>query len=256
MAASIYLIRHGRTRYNVQHRFQGQIDIPLDPAGLWQAQRTGRALRAILAQGIAPAPASGDVAFDPDGFDPARDLLIVASPLARALQTAHAFADPWDLPVATDPRLRERGFGGWDGVSMDEARAQDPDGFQAWLDGRGGEVLHGAETRESLGARGAAALQDWAGKAEDRTLLVFAHGALIAETVDNLLEPRGTTPRIANLSTMRNGHWAQMATRTTSDGETRWRLLAYNAGPAEAATPRWDDPPVDGAAADDGPEGR
>ena len=30
----IYLLRHGETAYNVDHRYQGVTDIPLSPAGL------------------------------------------------------------------------------------------------------------------------------------------------------------------------------------------------------------------------------
>ena len=42
---SIFLVRHGRTSYNAEHRLQGQVDIPLDAVGQWQARQTAAALK-------------------------------------------------------------------------------------------------------------------------------------------------------------------------------------------------------------------
>ena len=42
-AGRLLLVRHGRTAYNSQARLQGQVDIPLDDVGRWQA-RTAAAL--------------------------------------------------------------------------------------------------------------------------------------------------------------------------------------------------------------------
>ena len=55
----IYLLRHGQTEYNAQHRYQGQQDIPLSAAGRAQ---------------LRPAGFMPDVAY--------------VSPLIRARQTA------------------------------------------------------------------------------------------------------------------------------------------------------------------------
>ena len=43
-AARIILWRHGRTEWNLDNRFQGQADIPLDPVGRRQARRAATAL--------------------------------------------------------------------------------------------------------------------------------------------------------------------------------------------------------------------
>ena len=62
----IYLLRHGQTEYNAQHRYQGQQDIPLSAAGRAQ---------------LRPAGFMPDVAY--------------VSPLIRARQTAEIFFPPF-----------------------------------------------------------------------------------------------------------------------------------------------------------------
>lgn len=244
MVRSILLIRHGRTAYNAQNRFQGQIDIPLDEVGRWQAERTGEALRELLGLNQRIAPASGATLPDTgETFDPAANLLVVSSDLSRAMATAHAFADPWGLEVHPEPRLRERSFGEWEGVPLPQAEAEYPEDYRAWRDGMGGELRHGAESRAALGERGMQAVNDWARRAsDDQTILFFSHGACIAETIDCMLEPVGSTSGIANFSTMRNDHWAELIPFESQAAGQRWRLLFYNRGPALAMTPQWENP--------------
>ena len=45
-ATQIIAVRHGETAWNVETRIQGQLDIPLNETGRWQAQRVARALAA------------------------------------------------------------------------------------------------------------------------------------------------------------------------------------------------------------------
>jgi probable phosphoglycerate mutase len=85
----IALLRHFPTRWNREHRFQGQVDIPLTDES--RQQLHGLAL---------PAP-----------WDTAR---IIASPLTRAEETARILAR--GSPVALDARLVEMSFGNWEGL--------------------------------------------------------------------------------------------------------------------------------------------
>lgn len=87
-------VRHGRTAWNAERRFQGHTDIPLDDEGRAQA----RALAAHLA----------DERFD----------LAVASDLSRARATADAIvARHRHLALTFDPDLREMMFGEWEGLT-------------------------------------------------------------------------------------------------------------------------------------------
>ena len=80
----IYLLRHGQTEYNAQHRYQGQQDIPLSAAGRAQ---------------LRPAGFMPDVAY--------------VSPLIRARQTAEIFFPGCPQIIVQD--LREMCFGSFEG---------------------------------------------------------------------------------------------------------------------------------------------
>ena len=122
MIDEVLFLRHGRTAYNLARRLQGQIDIPLDIVGRWQADQSAYELAktyywakvAHLAehndQLAQPAYGNAHLA-DVDEINnapaAARRMLVVSSDLFRAQQTAHAFADLMGLDVELDPRLRE-----------------------------------------------------------------------------------------------------------------------------------------------------
>ncbi|KFJ03083.1 histidine phosphatase family protein [Bifidobacterium subtile] len=224
---SITLVRHGRTAYNAASRIQGQIDIPLDEVGRWQVRQTAQALQRLYVQ---PEP---DIA----------SRTVVSSDLGRACQTAHAFADSLGLKVHTDQRVRERDFGEWEGMSAQELAQQFPEDYRSWAQMTGGELRHGAESKQHVGARGAAALLDWSAKAgENADLFVFSHGAWIAQTLQVMLGLDKVDAEFIGVISMRNAHWARLVPCEHADGELRWRLVDYNHGPALADTEQWQHP--------------
>ena len=85
------LLRHGESEGNILNLFIGQDDHPLTPNGRLQAQ----ALAEFWTQ-------EGRV------FD-----AVIASPLARAQETARIVATVLGLPVETDPLLMEQDYGEW-----------------------------------------------------------------------------------------------------------------------------------------------
>lgn len=226
---SIFLVRHGRTSYNAAHRLQGQVDIPLDEVGRWQVERTGETLRELY------------VERRPD----VTNRIVVASDLCRASATAHAFADPLELDVHLDPRVRERSFGEWDGMAVDDLAERYPEDYRSWAEFRGGEMKYGAESKEAVGRRGVEAIHEWSALGDEHTdLFFFTHGAWISQTLQTLLGISAAFPDFASVLSMRNAHWVRLLPLDRSDGEVRWRLMEYNHGPAIADTPQWENPPI------------
>lgn len=180
----VVLLRHGQTDYNVAGRLQGQVDIPLNDAGLEQA----RAAASVVA-----------------GFSPA---LVVSSDLGRAIETARIVADAFDddTSVVLDPRLRERAFGELEGMFDAEIRERYP---TVWAARRVGERLVGvgAEDRGDVGARFAEAVwEHLSGLPDGSTLLVVAHGACIALGITALL---GLDPEeFTGIRGVGNCHWS------------------------------------------------
>lgn len=99
----IYFIRHGRTQYNLEHRFQG-----------------GRADSPLVASGIDGAKAAGDY------LSTTQFSAVYSSPQQRALDTAKYIvaANQWQPPIQIDDGLREFDFGDWDGKQEAEVQPQ------------------------------------------------------------------------------------------------------------------------------------
>lgn len=266
MIDEILMLRHGRTRYNLEHRLQGQVDVPLDIVGQWQADMSGMELArryywakaSAIAADHALMPRAGegrDVVFQPEAGEydeapaAARRMVVVSSDLFRASRTAHAFADLVHVPVLEDRRLRERSFGRWEGMTRDEIRAMDAEAYDSWKHHTGGELRYGVEAREHVGERGAAAVRDYLDdpRFSDRptTLMLVSHGSWIVATIGTLLsaDPDGATV----LGAMRNAFWCRLSVHRTLNGAPcapRLELEEFNVGPAVAASCDWGDGPA------------
>ena len=143
----LVLWRHGQTTFNVERRFQGQTDIPLNAVGRQQAERAARYLAALA----------------PDA--------LFCSDLVRATATAEPLARLTGLPVQLDKDLRERNGGLWEGKTDTEIRAEYPDAFARWAPPEG-------ESGAALADRASGALERIAdGMAGGSLAVVVGHGA-------------------------------------------------------------------------------
>ncbi len=258
MIDEVLFLRHGRTAYNLARRLQGQIDIPLDIIGQWQADQSAYELaKTYYWAKIANLAEHHDQLTQPTNTThqtntneidnaPAakRRMKIIASDLFRAQQTAHAIADPLGLDITPDPRLRERSFGEWEGMTREEIRDKHAQDYDSWRSHTGGELKHGVESRVHTGRRGADAMLDIVARHGNdpmpTTLLVVGHGSWIVATVETLL---GMDPdNLSNLGAMRNAFWTRMTVHGDS-ANPHWLLDAHNQGPAIAHLMDWENGP-------------
>jgi glucosyl-3-phosphoglycerate phosphatase len=189
----LVLWRHGETRWNVENRFQGQTDIPLDPHGVEQAERAARLLASL------------------------RPAAIFASDLSRATATAAPLARVTGLPVTLDKDLRERDGGAWEGLSGPEIRERYPAEYLTWSPPDG-------ETAAAVADRVSAALERIADSLEPGSLaVVVSHGAALRLGMSKLMgmpeELWGTIGPLSNCS------WSVLGLRRGT-----WRLIEHNAG--------------------------
>jgi probable phosphoglycerate mutase len=200
-ARRILLWRHGRTAWNLQRRFQGQADPPLDDVGRAQAREA-----AALLASFAP-------------------VAIVSSDLRRASETAAPLAALLGLPVTLDPRLRERSLGRWEGLTRGEVGRLYPHELADWLAGRE-DCQPTSEPRADVASRAVAALTATVGE----TVVLVTHSATAIALTGQLLGlPRSLWRGVGPLA---NCHWSEL--RADDHG---WRLRAHNVGPAGIVVP-------------------
>jgi glucosyl-3-phosphoglycerate phosphatase len=184
--------RHGQTTYNVERRFQGHSDVPLNEVGLRQAAEAARYLAALQPSAI------------------------FSSDLSRASVTAAALARLTGLSVQLDKDLRERSGGSWEGLTEAEIRERFPVERATWTPPDGEPSLAVAD-------RASAALERIAGSMRGgSTAVVVSHGAALGMAVARLLEIPWE-PRV--LGPFGNCHWSVLSRR-----RGRWRLLEHNVG--------------------------
>ena len=108
MKTRIYFVRHGETDYNVQHRFQGSTDNPLNERGLEQVSCLWQPMSRIYLDKI------------------------YVSPYKRTMQTAKQVLAGRDIPVIPEPRLCEIHCGQWEGLVREQIEERWPGMIELW----------------------------------------------------------------------------------------------------------------------------
>ena len=151
----LYIMRHGKTDWNVKRKLQGRIDIPLNEEGRRMAKEAGKEYR--------------NIHFD----------ICYCSPLIRAKETAEIVLKGRNIPIIIDERLKEMGFGIYEGIenSFDipdcpiNELFHHPESYQ---------VVEGGESLEELYARTGAFLKEIVEPVLDqgKDILIVGHGAM------------------------------------------------------------------------------
>lgn len=198
MPLRVTLIRHGVTDWNLERRFQGHSDVPLNAQGHRQAECLAERLHS---EGIRPRA-------------------VLSSDLARALETAAPIGRALELPVRPESIWRERQLGAFEGRTGQELRETMPEIYAAWRQDLIDVAPPGAETYRQHQQRVDRALDRLREEFPEGDVLVVTHGGSIYATlglVQGSVLPRDPRIRLANTS----------LTRLVSEGDG-WRVELTN----------------------------
>jgi len=151
----LILIRHGETDWNLQHRFQGQIDVPLNARGLAQAQRLAERLTREAIDALA------------------------CSDLQRARQTMSPSAAALGIDSEPVPALREQAFGVLEGLALPEILARHPHEWEAWRRHDPDYAPPGGECVRAFHDRVLRAVRELAQRYAGRRVAVVTHGGAL-----------------------------------------------------------------------------
>ena len=150
------VLRHGETVWNLEDRYQGQLDSPLTPAGLEQA----RALAERLCR--------------------CRFSALYSSDLGRANDTARIIAERTSQTVRLETGLRERHLGIFQGLAQSEIQEKFPDEYHRFRNRDPDHVLPGGESAAQHSARVVGCFEELARRHKGECIVVVTHGGVLS----------------------------------------------------------------------------
>jgi 2,3-bisphosphoglycerate-dependent phosphoglycerate mutase len=197
----IYIFRHGETDFNAENRFQGSIDIPLNPLGRQQASILAEVLKG---KGIE---------------------IILSSPLSRAYETASIVAKSLQLDVVCYPELREIHCGDAEGrVRAEIIQRYGEDFWHRWRSVKAADLdlsFPGGESKRACGQRATDFFANLVVDGSYSTVAIASHGAFMRYAVHAIIDFGADAEPIP----IPNCAVYQLRYHR---GENRWELLDFN----------------------------
>ena len=147
----VVVIRHGRTEWNRVERFRGRADLGLDDVGIRQAQAT---VERIAGWNVSA---------------------LYYSPLNRTTTTANIIAGRLNITAEPLPGIIDIDYGGWQGLSPEEAAKKDKDLYTLWLQKPHLVKFPGGESLEEVRERVASSVNNLVERHPDDTIAVVSH---------------------------------------------------------------------------------
>ncbi len=161
-----YIVRHGQTDYNKEHRIQGRLNIPLNEAGIEQAKNIADSLK--------------NIHFD----------VICYSPLIRAKQTADEIYKKHDSAEFIEaPEIIERDFGDYEGESSNV----EPPYYGLWDYSLESKSIKGGESMADIKKRVFPFLDKLLVECKNQNVCLVCHGGvglIIREYFEGLPESK------------------------------------------------------------------
>jgi len=152
-AFRVLFIRHGQTDFNIEHRLQGALPVPLNECGRAQSRALAHYLKTV------PIDA------------------IYASPRSRALETAQIIGAALGQEARQDERLAEIAFGDFEGHTFAEVEARYPTAYRKWESGYRPYRVPGGDSRLDVQRRMQSAWDDITGTANLRAVAMVGHSS-------------------------------------------------------------------------------
>jgi len=156
------LIRHAQTDWNREKKIQGHSDSPLTADGKKQASSWGQRL----------------LQFPWDR--------ILASDTGRALATAERINAFLNIPLETDPRLREQDWGDWVSKTIPQIQTEASQVLEEQINAGWNFCPPGGESRDSVLKRSQEALMEAADRYPGDNLLVVTHEGVVKGLIYHL----------------------------------------------------------------------
>lgn len=150
----LYIVRHGETEGESSVRLYGRTDVGLSEAGREQMRRTGAAL--------------AHVTFD----------TVIVSPLRRSRDSAAIILGGRGPEPRIEPEFTEIDFGTWEGWTLAEAEARDPENFAARIADGADFAFPGGDSKREFFTRTARAAARIFNPLPGRTLAVLHKGVI------------------------------------------------------------------------------
>ncbi|ETT60303.1 MULTISPECIES: histidine phosphatase family protein [Paenibacillus] len=207
----LVLIRHGQTKWNVEHRYLGHTDIPL----LTDASER---LSQLQQQSCMQTELSG-------GF-----WRVFCSDLLRCRETLAFVAPSLEQDAVYDQRLREMNFGAWEGCTYEQLK--DNSLYRSWIDDPSKVTPPEGESWTEFDARlrsflldlgqaaaaafGCCAIKEKKSEVTSNRVLVVTHGGvirnLLAQLVPGLTFYSAVAPSPGNVMVLKilwqHGQWS------------------------------------------------
>jgi broad specificity phosphatase PhoE len=150
------LIRHGKTRWNLEKRIQGSSNTCLCPEGIGQVAKWGKILK------------------NAETWD-----RIVVSGLCRTWETAEIINKELNLPIEKDKRLNEQDWGLWNGKTYQDLVSEQPKDVERQMVSGWRFCPPGGEDRLTVWKRSLNAFHDMAARRPGQKILVISHGGVL-----------------------------------------------------------------------------
>lgn len=155
MKTTLFLVRHGETKWNTLGKFQGCTDIDLSDEGIMQANLLKERME--------------------NSFD-----FIYSSPLKRAHDTAKIICSNMDIKPQIETSIREINFGEWEGLTIKEIKELYPENFEVWrTDELIGPIVGGDLSIKMASIRAKESILKIVTNHKGKRIVIVAHGGII-----------------------------------------------------------------------------